>query len=365
MRRSHCGLHVMHQFCGCSQRGQRTVVTWVDSFDGETILYYQLDNKSFVATQPHAQSLVDDRNANLKFVESVPQLVSSLCDRIKRLVLLTNVTQERRAPSNTRAYTQRKLGQDYLVCWARGFFPRDVNVSWVRNGEVVEMGQETVDVVPESDGTYQVRSVRPLNEDGGKYVCQVEHEAVNGKLFIPLERKREVLNEGLIIIGAVLAILGICSAIVTTVVYYWLLHGGKKSGIHPTGSQGSVTGSGGGQWEPGISPRGGGTWRLTGDTTNNDQWCRRSSLKGGTWVRGTTFLNLANGSEETLTGSWGDQWDPVICLTGAATNGVHDRPSLPRLRDGTCDPDPANGDEESVTGSSVDQWRGGPSLAPP
>ncbi|XP_032871938.1 RLA class I histocompatibility antigen, alpha chain 11/11-like [Amblyraja radiata] len=228
------GLHVMHQFCGCSQRGEQTVVSWVDGYDGETVLYYQLGNKSFVATQPHAQSLVNGRNAIPQFVEAVPQLVSNLCDKIKRLAALTNVTQERRAPTYTRAYTRRRLAQDYLVCRASGFFPRDVNVSWVRDGEVVEKGQETVHMVPQRDGTFQVGSVLPLNGHRGTYVCQVEHEALKGKLFIPLEHNLAVSNEALIIIGSVMGILGISASVVAMVIHCWLLHGGTKSGVTPT-----------------------------------------------------------------------------------------------------------------------------------
>ncbi|XP_051864926.1 H-2 class I histocompatibility antigen, D-P alpha chain-like [Pristis pectinata] len=134
----------------------------------------------------------------------------------------------------TRAFIQKKLGQTYLVCTARNFFPRDIKVSWVRNGEVADHGSDTTDIVPQIDGTFQVRSVHPLNGDSRAYACQVEHEAIGEKLLIPLEHNVPVANEALIIIGAVLGILGICAMVVTAILYFCLLKGSTKLGLHPT-----------------------------------------------------------------------------------------------------------------------------------
>ncbi|XP_059805721.1 zinc-alpha-2-glycoprotein-like [Hypanus sabinus] len=213
------GLHILHQYCECTQRDHKTVVSWVDGYDGETIVYYDPDNKTFVATRRFAQRVVDKRNANSYFVESIPEQIASLCDRIKRLAISTNATWERKAPTHTRAFMQKKQGQMYLVCTAKNFFPRGIKVHWVRNGKVADSGSDMTNIVPQSNGTFQVRSVRSLDGDSQGYVCQMEHEAVSGKLVIPLEHKALVENEALIIVGAVLGILGLCAMAVTGILY--------------------------------------------------------------------------------------------------------------------------------------------------
>ncbi|XP_072102616.1 IgG receptor FcRn large subunit p51-like [Mobula birostris] len=122
---------------------------------------------------------------------------------------------------------QKKRGQMYLVCTARNFFPRDIKVRWVRNGEVTDNGSDTTNVVPQSNGAFQVRSVRPLDGDSWGYVCQVEHEAVDGKLQIPLEHNALVENEDLIIVGVVLGALGLCAMVVTGSLYCCSSEGAK------------------------------------------------------------------------------------------------------------------------------------------
>ncbi|XP_048475795.1 uncharacterized protein LOC125487712 isoform X2 [Rhincodon typus] len=56
-------------------------------------MYYDLANKSFVATQPFAQGQADRRNSNGDFVQSVPQQIGSLCEKIKQTAILTHVSQ--------------------------------------------------------------------------------------------------------------------------------------------------------------------------------------------------------------------------------------------------------------------------------
>ncbi|XP_051865079.1 SLA class II histocompatibility antigen, DQ haplotype C beta chain-like [Pristis pectinata] len=228
-------MHLFHTQCECIYRGlQVDDIRLRYAYDGTTIMYYDMGLKRYVAAQSIAQAEVDRRNSESDYVASVPRRIESICDEIKQAARSSNVTLDNTAPTYTRAFTQKKLGQTYLVCTARNFFPRDIKVSWVRNGAVADHGSDTIDIVPQIDGTFQVRSVRPLNGDSSAYFCQVEHEAIGEKLLIPLEHNVSVANEALIIIGAVLGILGICAMVVTAILYYCLLKGVKTLGIHPT-----------------------------------------------------------------------------------------------------------------------------------
>ncbi|XP_078063912.1 SMH class II histocompatibility antigen, beta-1 chain-like, partial [Mustelus asterias] len=118
-------------------------------------------------------------------------------------------------PRSSRVFLQERGVQRDLVCSLKNFFPRNIKVSWLRDGVAIVDGVETTHIVPQDDKTFQARNILSLNGDvGGSYVCQVEHEALTEKLHIPFKQNRITKNEGLIIIGAVLGILGICFALV-------------------------------------------------------------------------------------------------------------------------------------------------------
>ncbi|XP_072884705.1 HLA class II histocompatibility antigen, DR beta 4 chain-like [Hemitrygon akajei] len=224
--------HLFHAQCECLFRGLEVDdIRLRYAYDGVTVLYYDTMIKRYVAVQPTAQAWVDRQNSDHDSVASVPHRIESICDEIKQAARSSNTTLENKAPTHTRAFMQKKQGQMYLVCTAKNFFPRDIKARWVRNGKVADNGSDVTNVVPQSDGTFQVRSVRPLNGDSRGYICQLEHEAVDGKLQIPLEHKALVENEALIIVGAVLGILGLCTMVVTGILYCCTSEGAK--GLNP------------------------------------------------------------------------------------------------------------------------------------
>uniref|UniRef100_A0A674JSI6 Ig-like domain-containing protein n=1 Tax=Terrapene triunguis TaxID=2587831 RepID=A0A674JSI6_9SAUR len=76
-------------------------------------------------------------------------------------------------------------GSVTLSCRARGFYPRPIHVSWVRDGEDI---LETIQwgVVPSGDGTYQTRAtieIDPSSETD--YTCCVEHPSLAEDLRVP------------------------------------------------------------------------------------------------------------------------------------------------------------------------------------
>ncbi|XP_067832272.1 SLA class II histocompatibility antigen, DQ haplotype C beta chain-like [Heptranchias perlo] len=229
-------MHLFHVQCQCKYHdGKLADVAWQDAFDGTTVLYYDVDNKTFVAVQSIAQAEADRRNSKPGFIVSVPRRLASLCEKIKETAISSNTTLEKMAPTFTRAFVQKKAGRSYLVCLVENFFPSDIKLSWVRNGAVTVNGPVTTRILPQKDRTFQVKSILLLNEDAdGSYSCQVEHETINGKLMVPLERNGNTENEALIIIGAVLGILGISSAVVTGILYHCVLNRCKQFNIKST-----------------------------------------------------------------------------------------------------------------------------------
>uniref|UniRef100_A0A4W4DMK6 Ig-like domain-containing protein n=1 Tax=Electrophorus electricus TaxID=8005 RepID=A0A4W4DMK6_ELEEL len=69
-----------------------------------------------------------------------------------------------------------------VVCHATGFFPKEVMISWQKNGEDLHENMELRETLPNQDGTFQKRSiltVSPEELDKNDYTCVVHHSGLS------------------------------------------------------------------------------------------------------------------------------------------------------------------------------------------
>ncbi|XP_041068056.1 class I histocompatibility antigen, F10 alpha chain-like isoform X2 [Carcharodon carcharias] len=187
-------------------------------FDGNDYISLEPDRMSWVASNQNAVRIKDKWNSDQSwneywkkhlqqgFVQDLKECSQAGKEYFERKVQ-PEVFISRSDPSS-----QYKLLT--LSCLVTGFYPVDIEVSWLRNGEVMS---ETLSsgVRPNHNGTHQIQKEIEINAgDEDQYSCQIEHSSLaESKLYqweIP-EKSGQLLHPGIVsgLVSAGIFILGI------------------------------------------------------------------------------------------------------------------------------------------------------------
>ncbi|XP_068929483.1 BOLA class I histocompatibility antigen, alpha chain BL3-7-like isoform X2 [Petaurus breviceps papuanus] len=132
----------------------------------------------------------------------------------------------------------RSDGEVSLRCRAQGFYPSEISLTWLRDGEEQLQETELIETRPAGDGTFQKwAAVRMLSGSEQRYACRVQHEGLAEPLFLKWEAESSSVG---LSAGVTSAFLLLAAVIVGVVIWRKNTSDGKRGSYTTTASSDSA-----------------------------------------------------------------------------------------------------------------------------
>ncbi|XP_023597229.1 H-2 class I histocompatibility antigen, Q10 alpha chain-like isoform X1 [Trichechus manatus latirostris] len=212
------GKHSAQRMFGCEiQEDGRSSSFWQFGFNGQDHLSLDLDTLSWVSAHPVALRTKRWWETERCYAEYDKAYLQGLClTSLRRYLELGGQSLIRTEPPKVQV--TRHTGQDgrtTLRCWALGFYPRDISLSWWLSGEELALETEHVETRPSGDGTYQKWAAVqvPAGEEAW-YSCHVQHRGLNHALTVTWESPPHPRITATMVIFAILVTVSLVAGVV-------------------------------------------------------------------------------------------------------------------------------------------------------
>ncbi|OCT56232.1 hypothetical protein XELAEV_18000448mg [Xenopus laevis] len=183
------------------------------AFNGREVVTYDKERLMYVPTTPESR-IVTERWNKYEYYDAIKNKLFMENDCIQHMKLyLPHVMAylERKVPPNVKISSSESESGTKLHCLVYGFYPRDVEVKWIKNETDEIYSEESAEIRPNPDGTYQIRvSVEVTPEEGATYSCHVDHSSLENILvvpFVPVESNKKNILYIIIPVGSALLVL--------------------------------------------------------------------------------------------------------------------------------------------------------------
>ncbi|XP_047415607.1 MHC class I polypeptide-related sequence B-like isoform X2 [Sciurus carolinensis] len=186
------GSHSLQETRGCKiQEDNRTRGFWNFHYDGEPFLSYHPETRSWKVQPSSAQNLaMEVKNSwdadGMQSKDYWAHVHGELCGRLRRYLVSWKGSSHSSGASAKGTLlspavnvTCDEASEDtiHVTCWALGFYPQDISVTWHQDGEPLSQDtQWSGGVLPYGNGTYQtwVSTSIPQGQEQ-RFSCHVGH----------------------------------------------------------------------------------------------------------------------------------------------------------------------------------------------
>ncbi|XP_037377057.2 HLA class I histocompatibility antigen, alpha chain G-like [Talpa occidentalis] len=246
---SAAGSHTFQNMFGCDVGPDGRLLRGYSqsAYDGADYLALNRDLRSWTAADTAAQ--ISRRKLEVTgAVERVRNYLEDTCvESLRRYLEIGKETLQRSEAPKTHVTHHPTSDQKVtLRCWALGFYPADITLTWQRDGIGLTQDTELVDTRPGGDRTFQKwAAVEVPSGEEQRYTCHVQHEGLlEPKVLtwvpppqptVPTDSTDPTTGviAGLVLLGAVLT-----GAAVAAAVMWRKKHSGREGsgGIMSTGA---------------------------------------------------------------------------------------------------------------------------------
>ncbi|KAL7986514.1 hypothetical protein Chor_011680 [Crotalus horridus] len=189
------GFHTLQLMCGCElQADGRKGGFWQYGYEGRTFITFDKERLTWVAPIPQAQITQRKLNAIPGLNQRHKSYLEKECiGGLEKYLSYGKETLLRTEPPEVTmsSKTEMEDGMETHVCRLDGFYPREIEASWTRDGEVWLQDTLRGSVAPNSDGTFHTTlSIQIDPKERGRYRCHVEHNGLQEPLDVALEGER-------------------------------------------------------------------------------------------------------------------------------------------------------------------------------
>ncbi|XP_057556343.1 BOLA class I histocompatibility antigen, alpha chain BL3-7-like isoform X2 [Hippopotamus amphibius kiboko] len=233
---SEAGSHTLQMMFGCDVGPDgRLLRGYVqDAYDGADYIALNEDLRSWTAADTPAQITKLKLEAGSEAEHNRAYLDGACVAGLRSYLEAGKDTLQRADPPKTHVTHHPISDREVtLRCWALGFYPSEIFLTWQRDGEDQTQDMELVETRPSGDGTFQkwAALVVPSGEEQ-RYTCLVQHEGLQEPLTLRWEPPLSSIPIMGIIAGLVLCVAVLAGAVVAGAVIWRKRHSGEKGGSY-------------------------------------------------------------------------------------------------------------------------------------
>ncbi|KAM5296251.1 patr class I histocompatibility antigen, A-2 alpha chain-like isoform 1-T1 [Glossophaga mutica] len=222
------GSHTYQEMSGCVLESDSRTLRGFSQFayDGTDYITLNEDLRSWTAADAAAR-ITWRKLVQVPDVERRRLAIGDSCVHWLRLLLENGKETLLRADPPKTHLTHHPLSDHEVTlrCWALGFYPADITLTWQRDGEDLTQDMELVETRPAGDRTFQkwaAVAVPPGEEQ--RYTCRVQHQG----LPEPLTLRWDPPPQTTVIIVGIAAALGLLGAVVAGAVLWRRKRSGRS-----------------------------------------------------------------------------------------------------------------------------------------
>eukprot|EP00079_Xenopus_tropicalis_P019245 XP_012808704.2 PREDICTED: class I histocompatibility antigen, F10 alpha chain-like [Xenopus tropicalis] len=155
------------------------------AFDGKEFFSFDKERVVYVPVTQEAAMLSYLWNIRYDPTDTKIYMENDCIEHIKLYLPYISTDLEKKIPPKVKVSSSESESGTKLHCRVYGFYPRDVEVKWIKNGRDEIHSEEAAQILPNPDGTYQIRvSVGVTLDKNSNYSCLVDHSSLETPMIV-------------------------------------------------------------------------------------------------------------------------------------------------------------------------------------